>query len=190
MTMYATFIAKKALAKRLVRSGQKLALLLAALTLTACIQSTAPILADAKPVFGESVRLHLYSLYDGGAHKPEVVTFRWNGSRYVIPRWQLSDLAGFTVHDFEGSDAIVQSFSAKGERAVEYALAHKLADGTFLINAIEENDVDEATRAAHCSKTKFAACRIETREQLFAFARATAAKGHARGGLAVVVSRR
>jgi hypothetical protein len=189
MTMRAAFIGNRALAKRLVRCGQKLALLLAALAPTACIQSTAPILPDAKPVFGESVRLHLYSLYDGGAHKPEVVTFRWNGARYVIPRWRLSDLAGFTLHDFEGSDAIVQSFSAKGEKAVEYALAHKLADGTYLINAIEENDADEATRAAHCTKTKFSACRIETRDQLFAFARATVAKAHQRGGLAVVVSR-
>jgi len=163
---------------------------LAAVMLAGCIQSAAPILSDAKPVFGESVRVHLYSLSDGNAHRPEVVTFRWNGSRYVIPRWRLSDLAGFTWHDFEGNDAIVQSFSSKGEHAIEYALARKLADGTYLINAIDENDADEATRATNCTKTQFSACRIEKPDQLFAFARATAGKTHQRGGLAVVVTRR
>jgi hypothetical protein len=165
-------------------------LVLAATALTGCIQSAAPILSGAKPDFGDSMRVHLYSLSDGAAHRPEVVTFRWNGSRYVVPRWRLSNLAGFTMHELEGNDFIVQSFSTKGERPVEYALAHKLADGTYLINAIDENDADEATRAAYCTKTKLSACQIETSEQLVAFARAAALKEHQRGGLAVVVTRR
>jgi hypothetical protein len=164
--------------------------MLCALMLAGCIDSTAPILHDATPVFGERVRLHLYSLRDGAAHQPDTMTFRWNGSRYAVPRWRLKDLSGFTFHEFEGNDSLVQSFSAKGQRAVEYAVARKLADGAFLIIAIDENDADEATRTAMCTKTKFTSCRIETREQLLAFARATAAKPHQSGGLAVLVAGR
>jgi hypothetical protein len=163
---------------------------LAAVTLSACIDSAAPILDDAKPVFGPRVRLHLFSLHDGSAHQPDIVTFRWNGSRYVVPRWRLHDLSAFTIHDFEGSDAIVQSFSAKGDRTIEYAIARKLADGTYLVVAIDENDADETTRAASCSKVKSSACRIQTRDQLFALARATAAKTYQSGGLAVIVTGR
>ncbi len=163
---------------------------LGGLTLASCIDSTAPILDEGKPVFGPRARLHLYSLRDGAAHQPEITTFRWNGSRYVVPRWRLNDLGAFTMHDFEGSDAIVQSISAKGERTVEYALARKLAEGVYLVIAIDENDADEATRATFCTKAKSSPCRIETREQLFAFARATAAKPHQSGGLAVLVAGR
>ena len=45
-----------------------------------------------------------------------------------------------------------------------------------MVIAIDEDDADEPTRAAHCKHPGGAACRIETREQLFAFARATAAQ--------------
>jgi hypothetical protein len=160
---------------------------LCAATLAGCIQSGAPLLGDAKPIFGERVQVHLYNLDEKGAHRPEVVTFRWNGSRYVVPRWRLSNLAGFTSHEFEGNDAIVQSYSTKG--ITEYAVARKLADGTYQVNAIDENDADEATRTALCTKTRSAGCVVYTRDQLVAFARATAAKTHPRSGLAVLVGR-
>lgn len=178
------------LVEKLRRSIAAAGLALGALTLTACVDSSAPILSDGKPIFGQQVYVHLYSLHDGAAHRPEVVTFRWNGARYVVPRWRLKDLSAFTFHDFEGSDAIVQSFNAKGERTIEYALARKLADGVYLVIAIDEDDADEATRASSCTKAKSSPCRIETRDQLLAFARATAAKPHPGGGLAVLVGGR
>jgi hypothetical protein len=147
-------------------------------------------MGESKPVFGERVRLHLYSLRDGAAHQPEIATFRWNGSRYAVPRWRLNELDAFTIHDFEGSDSIVQSFKAKGERVVEYALARKLTEGVYLIVAIDENDADEITRAELCTKGKAFSCRIENRDQLLTFARATAAKPRQGGGLAVRVAGR
>ena len=49
--------------------------------------------------------------------------------------------------------------------------------------AVDEADADEAARAANCKHPEGAACRVETREQLFAFARATAAKHGDEGGL-------
>ena len=157
--------------------------------LSACIDSTAPILSDGKPVFGEQVRFHLYSLYDGAAHQAQIVTFRWNGARYAVSG-KRHDVSDFTIHDFEGNDAIVQGISVKKGRTIEYALARKLADGTYLVIAIDENDADEPARATLCTKAKSSPCRIETRDQLLAFARATAAKPHQQGGLAVLVTGR
>ena len=61
----------------------------------------------------------------------------------------------------------------------------KLADGVYQVIAIDEADADEATRAANCKHPGGIACRIETREQLFAFARATAARRKNDGGLAI-----
>jgi hypothetical protein len=176
--------------KKLWRPIAAVHVALCALLLAGCVDSAAPILHDAKPIFGQRARLHLYALRDGAAHEPDIATYRWNGSRYVIPRWRSANLSPFTIHDFEGNDSIVQSFSTKGEKAIEYALARKLADGVYLVIAIDENDADEATRAALCSKAKFSPCRIETREQLLAFARATAAKPQQSGGLAVLVGGR
>jgi hypothetical protein len=95
------------------------------------------------------------------------------------------EASAITVHAFEGADRIVQSI--RTGRPVEYAIARKLADGTYLVVAIDENDADETTRTKFCGKDAGTACRIETRDQLLAFARATAAKPHSTGGLAVLM---
>jgi hypothetical protein len=67
----------------------------------------------------------------------------------------------------------------------EYALMRKLAESVYQVIAIDEDDADEPTRAAQCKHPGGTACRIETREQLFTFARATAAKRKTDGGLAI-----
>ncbi|MEX0752419.1 MAG: hypothetical protein WD073_05785 [Xanthobacteraceae bacterium] len=163
---------------------------LAGLMLSACIDSTAPILSNGKPDFGEQVQFHLYSLYDGAAHQAEIVTYRWNGTRYAVSGKRPNDMSDFTIHDFEGPDAIVQGISIKKGKTIDYALARKLADGTYLVIPIDENDADEATRGKFCIKDKSSPCRVESHDQLVAFARATAAKPHQQGGLAVLVTKR
>jgi hypothetical protein len=50
---------------------------------------------------------------------------------------------------------------------------------------IDEADADEKTRGAYCKPTGNSGCRIETREQLIAFARATQAQRKDNGGLAI-----
>ena len=73
-------------------------------------------------------------------------------------------------------------------RITEYALLHKLAEGVYQVIAIDEADADEPTRAAYCGKgdkTDPSPCRIATRDQLFAFARATAARRKTDGGLVI-----
>jgi len=98
----------------------------------------------------------------------------------------MKDISSFTLHPFEGGDSIVQSVSARHPEHVEYAIAHPLADGVYLVSAIDEEDADAAARA-QCQHPGGGACRTETREQLLTFARATAAKKKAGGGLATLL---
>jgi len=160
---------------------------LAGLLPAACIDSKMPILTDAKPLFGKQARFHFYDLHEGGAKQEKAVTYKWNGSRYAISG-KRNDMEDFTIHAFEGSDFIVQGLSPKKGRSVEYALARKLADGVYLVIVIDESDADEATRAKFCMKAESGPCSVETQDQLFGLARATAAKPRQQGGLAVLVA--
>ena len=158
---------------------------LCGLALTGCIDSAAPILADAQPVLGQRLHLQLYSLRDGHAHDPERARFTWDGKSYVRAGRGMKDVASFTLHPFEGGDLLVQSVSTEHPEHVEYALMRTLAEGTYFVVAIDEDDADAAARTAGCKHPGGVACRIETREQLFTFARATAAKHRTDGGLAI-----
>jgi hypothetical protein len=158
---------------------------LCALSLSGCIDSAGPILPDSQAVLGQRLNLQLYSLRDGHAFDPERSRFTWNGKLYAHTSGSLDDVRGFTVHLFEGADYIVQSRPARHPEHVEYALMRKLVEGVYQVIAIDEADADEATRAANCKHPGGVACRIETREQLFAFARATAAHHKNDGGLAI-----
>jgi hypothetical protein len=158
---------------------------LGAMSLSGCIDSAGPILPDAQPVLGERLNLQLYSLREGYASDPERTRFTWNGKLYAHARGSLRDVRAFSVHPFESGDYIVQSVPARDPDIREYALMRKLAEGVYQVIAIDEADADEATRAANCKHPGGVACRIETREQLFGFARATAAKRKTDGGLAI-----
>lgn len=159
---------------------------LGALALAGCIDSAQPILADAKPLFGPHVRFQFYGLNNGAAVDPEQADYVWKNKRYVRIGGGMKDTVAFSVHPFEGDDAIIQSVPADPKHHIEYALMHKLLDGVFHVVPIDEDDASEAVRAANCQQTKDSPCRIGTREQLFTFAQATAAKRRAdRGGLAI-----
>jgi hypothetical protein len=129
--------------------------------------------------------LQFYALRDGAAHEPLSERFAWRGGRYVRTAGDDS-IGDFTLHAFEGGDLVVQSI--RSGRPAEYAIARKLADGTYLVVAIDENDADEATRGKFCGNVADAGCRVATRDAVLAFARATAAKPHATGGLAVLLA--
>ena len=158
---------------------------LCGLALTGCIDSSGPILTDAQPVLGPRLNLQLYSLREGHAHDPERASFAWNGKLYVRSGGGMKDVSGFSVHPFEAGDTIIQSSQLRHPQIAEYALMRKLAEGVYQVIAIDEDDADEPTRAAQCKHPGGTACRIETREQLFTFARATAAKRKTDGGLAI-----
>ena len=123
---------------------------------------------------------------DGGNRNPRTYQFLWAGKRYAA-RGRPVEVSDFTVHPYEGRDLIVQARAQRPLRPYFYALARKLADGVYFVTVIDPNDADDATRDRFCIKTRDAPCRIETPEQLFVFARATAAKEAEQGKLAVLV---
>ncbi len=157
--------------------------LLCALALSGCIDSADPILSSANPEFGPKLNLQFYSLSKDVATEPSRESFAWNGALYVHAGGART-IDSFTVHPFENGDYIVQSLSGK-DRKVEYTLLHRVAEGVYLARAIDEEDADEQTRTSLCTKGGKYSCRIETRDQLFAFARATAARQHQSGGLVI-----
>lgn len=158
-----------------------------ALSLSGCIDSATPILSDSQPIFGERARFQLYGLRKGFAVELEQVTFAWNGALYQRIRGGLRDVNTFSVHPFEGGVFVIQSASTKRPEMTEYAVMRKLTDGVYQVTVIDEDDADEPTRSARCGKGEKndRSCRIATREQLFAFARATAARQKNDGGLAI-----
>jgi hypothetical protein len=157
----------------------------AAILLAGCIDSAKPILTDAKPVFGPRFTAQFFSMSKGVAEDPTQEQFTWDGTRYVSTSAKPT-IEPFTAFPFGGGDFIVQSVTAKPPVKAEYALLHKLVDGVFLGRVVDEDDADEQTRAASCKKTDKYTCRVETREQLLALVRATAAKHHQSGGLVVM----
>ena len=153
--------------------------------LAGCVDSVGPILANSQPVLGAELKLQFYSMRKGYAADPEQASFAWNGKLYARTGGGMTDVRGFSVHPFEGGTYIIQSVPVKRPQMAEYALMRPLADGVYRVVVIDEADSDAATRAAHCTKLPDAACRIATREALFAFARATAARHSDDGGLAI-----
>ncbi|HEY1310247.1 MAG TPA: hypothetical protein VGF02_04790 [Pseudolabrys sp.] len=156
---------------------------LCALSLSACIDSATPILTDAQPVMGPRLNLQLYTLSKGFADEPEKVSYVWNGKLYAHAGGGMKDIGAISLHPFESGDFIVQAVPARAGRTIEYALLHQIASGAYLVIAIDEADADDATRAANCTHPGGTACRVTTREQLFAMARATAAHHKDQGGL-------
>jgi hypothetical protein len=154
--------------------------------LSGCIYSTQPILDDAKPVFGPQPRLQFYGVSDGLVDGPETRSYRWDGKRYVLAGGPPGDYYAFSVHELEGADFIVQG-QAKPDKAYEYLVARKAMDGVYTVFPVDEDDADEATRTKLCLGQEKFSCRVETREAVVAIARATAAKEHKHGGLALVM---
>lgn len=158
---------------------------LCALSLSACIDSAAPVLTDSQPLLGQTFRLQFFSLRKGVAHEPVQSLYVWNGKQYAHAGGGMDDVKAFTVHAFEAGDLIAQSVADERQATIEYGVVRRLADGVFLLVPIDEDDADEATRAKYCQHAEKAACRVTTREQVFAFARATVARRSDNGGLVI-----
>ena len=154
------------------------------LALAGCVQSDKPILGGGEQAFGPTLRLQLYAMRDGRATDPERVLYRWGNGVYRHAAGGMRDVPAFSVHAFDNGDYIVQTVPAKLGNPVEYAVAHKLLDGVWQVVPVDEDDADEATRAANCTSRQ-SVCTVATSEQLRTFARATAAKPHPNGGLAI-----
>jgi hypothetical protein len=95
----------------------------------------------------------------------------------------MTDIGSFSVHPFARDLFIVQSAAAKRPGMFEYAVARKLVDGVYQVIAIDEADAGRLTRARFCKRASDSSCRIATRNQLYAFARATAELRRGQSGL-------
>ena len=167
------------------------AALLALLPLAGCVDSAAPLLTGAQPVFGPTARIHGYSLGESRTSGPEIGNFRWDGAQYRVVGRATFEVAAFTAVPLAGDDLIIQSRSSRPRiKGIEYALARKLADGVYSLAAIDEADADEETRKKFCIKGAGSSCRLETAEAALAFARATAAKPDPKRSLAIIVGDR
>jgi hypothetical protein len=158
---------------------------LLAFTLTGCITATGPILGDAKAILGERIQVHAFTPTQNGTREHSTGTFEWSGSRYIS---RSRDFTDFTIHPYEGRDLIIQSQTSRGSTTLHFGLARRIAEGVYLIIPIQEENADEPARERFCTKTQGADCRISTPEQLFVFARATAARDEDNGAVVVVVA--
>jgi hypothetical protein len=134
-------------------------------------------------VFGEQLRLQFYSLRKGIADEPEQATYKWEHGAYQRTGGGMTDISAFSVHPLARDIFVVQSAATKRPGMFEYAIARRLADGVYQVIAINEADAGRVTRARYCKRASDSSCRIETRNQLYAFARATAERKKGQGGL-------
>ena len=167
--------------------GALVATLLATL-LGGCVDSAAPLMAGAQPVFGPDVKLHVYLLGDSHAAGPEIGVYRWDGHEYHALDKPSFEVAAFTAIPLAGNDLIIQSRSTRPQiKGVEYGIARKIAPSTYMVSAIDEEDADAATRAKFCAGGGSDSCHVGTQEGLFALARASAAKPELKGSLVILV---
>jgi hypothetical protein len=127
-------------------------------------------------VWGEQLRLQFHSLRKGTADEPEQATYKGDRGAYRRTGGGMTDIGSFSVHPLARDTCVVQSTAAKRPGMFEYAIARKLADGVYQVIAIDEADAGRVTRARFCKRSSDSSCRIEKRNQLYAFARATASE--------------
>ena len=151
--------------------------LCAAFVLTACVQSEKPLLAGSTPLLGKRFQLTLYQDFtEEKARSVNTSVFRWNDTHYALVSGDSSGIQYFVVQRLDGGDLLIEA----NENNHVYLLGRKLAERTYRILPVDQNDVDAATRDRTCATRNPVICTIKTRRQLDTFVRAAAAKtgGH------------
>jgi hypothetical protein len=159
-----------------------------------CVTSSQAILTDAQDILGTRGEIHVFTAPKDGVRQVLRYRFSWDGKRYQVMRGRRS-VGEFTAYAFESRDLVVQwrgsAFGTKKKpltlSQVRYALARRVADGTYLFLPISESDVDESTRKRFCTASPETPCRVSTPEQLFVFARAAAERDDKQAGVAVII---
>jgi len=145
----------------------------AAFVLSACVQSGDSLLAGSKPLLGMRFQLTLYQDFaEGKPRSAKTSVFRWNRGHYALDSGDSSGVQYFAIQPLDGGNLLIEA----NEHDHVYLLGRKLANGTYGIVPIDQNDVDEATRDRTCVTRNPVICTIRTRRQLDVFVRAAAAK--------------
>jgi hypothetical protein len=162
----------------------------AALMLSGCIESKVPLLTDAPPLFGQEFQVHLYGDFiDGKANDFHASIYRWKDGHYVRAGGLARDIKSFVAQSMTGNDYLLQTTDAS-ENTFNYWIGRKVADGVYLIFAVNEADVGDAARDAACAKSQSVEiCQIQTFDQLKLFARATLEKPVRNPALGVILAR-
>jgi hypothetical protein len=175
------------MAQRLLRTVMRIAISIAALSaLAGCVTSEAPILGQSQQPFGDGGKFQFYGLRDGAAHDASVLQLRWDGTRYTSVGPDFHKDNALTFYPLDGNDLVVQLVDGRPDHNVEYGVMRQIAEGVYLVNPVDENDADAATRAKFCATSS--GCRVTTPEQVMGLARATAAKRHMRGALTIRIA--
>ena len=161
----------------------------AALTLTGCVESSAPIVTNAKPLLGQQFNVHLYEDFvEGKPQNFHAASYRWANGEYVRAGGLGSDAKRFVAEPLAGSDFVIQSTDERGKRFV-FWIGRKLHDGAYLVFPLDISHADDAARKRICGADQVDVCRIATREQLTVMAHATAAKPPREPVLGVVIAK-
>jgi hypothetical protein len=159
----------------------------AALALSACVESTVPLLTNAQPLLGQQFEVHLYENFvDGKASDFHRSVFQWKNGEYVGSSGLARDAKRFVAQPLATNDFLLQSTDSTN--TFNYWIGRKLAVGVYLIFSLDEMDADDATRTAVCGKDRpEGICRVGTHDQLLTMAHATAAKPVKNAALGVVL---
>ncbi len=86
----------------------------AALALTACVESGAPLISNAKPLLGQEFRVHLYDDFSEGKPKDfHAAAYRWVNGEYVRTSGLESDAKRFVAEPVAAKDFVIQSTDGK-----------------------------------------------------------------------------
>jgi hypothetical protein len=156
---------------------------IAAVVLSACVQSKTPLLTATKPLLGDQFQLNRYEDFtDGKADSVKLSVFRWNGTRYAYVSGA-SDVKSFVAEPLDADTFLLE---AGDDKVYAYLLARKLAEGTYRILPVDEKYLDAAAQKQNCATQDRETCVVETRQQLDTFVKASIGKTIAYTMLAVV----
>jgi len=149
---------------------------LSTLALGACVDSAEPLLKNAEPIMGQKLRVHMVPV---GKEQTDplgdIVAYAWSGTRYEPVSGAKGAVRPFTIHYFGAQDYIVQGFPTPDTLPnVNYAIIRKAAEEVYVMSPIEENDLDEETRAKLCDPRAEYTCRISSADALAQIARSMA----------------
>jgi hypothetical protein len=148
-------------------------ILLAAAVLSACVGSHARLLTGSN-LLGEQFQLNQYlEFIEGRAVSSRIAAFRWSGARYELTGGDASGVKFFRAESWSPGVLLIEGTDDKD---YVYFLAHKLAEATYRVLPVNENNLGKATQKRLCVKQDRDNCTIETRAQLDPFVRASIGK--------------
>ena len=171
----------------LLRRAALAVLASAALSLTACVESGAPLISNAKPLLGQEFRVHLYDYFSEGRPRAfHAAAYRWVNGEYVR--------AGGLDATRENSSPsrwrqTISSSSRPTDKASALYSGSDESSTTALISSSPSIWRMRTTRHAKGSAATSDVCRISSHEQLWSWRARPLAKPPSDPVLGVVLAK-